>query len=279
MEELMEVVLDLPYVKDLPNLLDGGVDAIVNFIGDAADEAVQSLIPAYATAVAICDAAPPQIPCGQERKRLRNLLLKELFEATGVLALIRQLLRAWRRVPQEVRRLVRSALAIPANTLDMLTDPSLESLKNTALAYVDMGRSIVKGYADLATRGLDMINRGGRIARKLASKAANEVVDVIRSVRSVAPRTFRVAAELAKMSGAGVVELVKEVVNHVGDIPSDAIQVIKGAWNIIESAPGALESVASDAIEALENVARDVVDAVADTAQGAVCKASFGLLC
>jgi hypothetical protein len=122
--------------SDLPEILDAGMPGVIYAIGEALDPWAQTTFPPYALLVEACaaisgysDAAEnaelPGWDCEADRIRLRGRLITEALKLTGLYAMIEEIVKAWQRVPVELRQYARLAFDNASSVQDLLDDPSV----------------------------------------------------------------------------------------------------------------------------------------------------------
>lgn len=105
-----------------------GYRATTSLLADILDEWVQTAVPAYATAVSICEAMPEQVyDCDKKRKEIRDAGFRELLEATKLDNIIHQALKYWRRLPAALRENAGVIVGAGADIIELYEDPSYEN--------------------------------------------------------------------------------------------------------------------------------------------------------
>jgi hypothetical protein len=141
--QLVESWTDLLLSDQLPAALDRGRDGVVELLAEVADEYLQSVCPAYAAVVTVCQTAGSAVDCEENRITLRNEVCEEGIRITGLMPLIDGLVRMWGELPSTIREFVYGALQTGAAFKDLWNDPSLANL----YAFADTAITFVSEYA------------------------------------------------------------------------------------------------------------------------------------
>jgi hypothetical protein len=103
---------DLLLDPRLPDALDIGATAVVGLLAAASDSALQNAFPVYAAAVSVCLQAENAniFDCDAQRRKVRDRIMWELADKSGLLKVIEAVVTAWQIVPPELRRVYGKAI-------------------------------------------------------------------------------------------------------------------------------------------------------------------------
>jgi len=278
--------------------LDAGEAAVIHLFGDIIDEWLQGIAPAYKLAVEACDMVDVgSFDCDAQRVKMRDTILTEILVLTGIIVLLRQALRLWRKIPADVKEKIRKQLVAASAISDLLANPDSAKLysavvvtydlvKDKAMPIVndvwkgDLNSPAVTAYLrDLSTLeptsffrvcryyGFDIETMGYEKIRNLAKQTFGPIIgEYLNLMINPVAKTqlaLTVGVEGAKYIGKGLIE-VGGIVVELGD---GAAKAIVAAGGEIVAATGDL---LGDAIETggdiLESLGEGISGAAGDVA-------------
>lgn len=254
MKELIDGWADLLLSDKLFDALDRGEGAVINLLADTLDEWAQTAFPVYKTAVDVCAAvsqhSQEKVDCDGERIRVRNLIIREALELSGLIHVIRGFIAAWNAIPAEVRALAGPALEAAQTYGDLLKDPSIGKLYAAGLATVEMAYDYVYG-------ALDAIWTGVEEAKVIAEWAADMASEGAEAIEQLAKRGLKLVVEAA--------EDIVDVIAEAADTSADVVRAITTTPGKAVVAVGTgIVSAGTDIVEGAVDVAGDVVEGIGD---------------
>jgi len=250
MEELVSGWANLLASTGIFQALDDGEAAVINLLGDDVDGFLQTAIPAYAAAVALCDATDVATGCTEKRIKLRNEGLKDLLVATGLIKLIDAAIKAWHLIPKDLREAVHAAIVVGEDVVNIFKQPSLASFYNTAVdAYNFMANYGMKTLHYIYS-GAKAVGKMAKWLYKYGSELDSDVKSLLReaglgAMADFLDKTKTPVATLVSAYKAGK----KDIVQAVNDFKHGNIG-------------GALAELGKTATDAVTTVTGDVTSAL-----------------
>jgi hypothetical protein len=257
MDQILAAWLNL--VEDLEVLvdaLDKGIDGLVHALGEYADSAIQSLVPAYATAVAACNQikVPGTFDCNAERIKLRDFALRELIHALGLDPILQAILNTYRKIPKALKDIILHGAQAVGAAVDLFKDPSWTHLKEFSTALIKAVGSYFGPFINLAMKGLSGLKAVGEWLADIGSNAAAAIA-----------KLFSEAGKFLAHVGTDIlnagVEFIGDAEHLIAGFVGDAGSAVSG---LIADAGGALADAASGAIEATGDAVEDAVEWTGD---------------
>lgn len=276
MDELLTGWAKVIADERFPDALDGGESAVIHLMGEVLDQWLQTLLPEYAMAVALCaEIDIGKFDCDLEREKLRDKMLREVLIISGVIILLRKALAAWRKLPAETRRRLKLTLASAKTVAELLQDPSASKLYAAVVANANQAREFVGPVLNDVWSG------------RINSPTVNGFMNLVATVdptgfkqrmmyygfdiEGVASNALEELA--AKVFGKDLAKIMNLLVNPVARVRMaislglDAAQAgLDAAGNVL----GGAVTATGDAFEAIGGVATDAADAAKKAGEAAV---------
>jgi len=211
--------------------LDGGYDGVIHALGEYADSAIQSLVPAYATAVQVCatvsQSSGGKIDCTGERIKLRDNALSALVEACGLKPVINATLKAYRQIPKELRDVAVKGAAVAGAAVDAFTDPSFETFKGLALSYVEAVKAYFGQFLSLAVLGKVVVTKIATWVAKFTSSAAGAILDLLKDAGHLLADGY---TGIAKGLGDVIAAVVPDGIHDSDDVADAFVDIVTFDW-------------------------------------------------
>jgi hypothetical protein len=210
----------------LAEALDAGEEGVVTTLGDALDDYIATICPAYSAVRQACDLVPKEaFDCTADRINIRNGALRAILEASGIMALIRALVDAWNSLPESVKQVVRKAAVIWSSIGDLVSDPSIEHLialvgavGELASVVVDEVIGLFIGLADYAGEFVTTVIED---AWWVIARSPEAIASLVKSL----PEASGVGQLFRDLSTGDVISLIK----NAATLPLQAIYIVGDA--------------------------------------------------
>jgi len=196
----LQTLLD---ADDTVQVFRAGRRSVTDWIADHLDDAVGTIIPAYATARVACELAGTI--CSDQLARLRHDLIAQVATAIGLNPVIDRLVYLANLVPEAVVQELTKALKSGGDITAFLEHPDVAGLQKH-------GGELLSSYSDNVTDTIAHIASAG-----LASS------HVIATLRGITPPSVRLLADMFGAYGLQVgLETVSTAINLVAQYAGDA---------------------------------------------------------
>lgn len=242
--------------------LDAGEAAVIHMFAEILDEWLQSFSPMYKMAVQLCaQVEVGSFDCDGQRVAMRDKVITEILELTGLIMLIREALKLWDRVPAETKKRLRLTLENADTIYDMMNHPDGAIFYKGLVATYKITRNYAEPIIrDVLAGNLDSPAVNGYL-RDMSNLEPNNTLRALRyygldvegmtydKIRDVAKSTFgpvlgetlnlminpvariqlafSVGAPAAKYLGNGLVD-ISGVVVDLGEQAGEAVVAAKG---------------------------------------------------
>jgi hypothetical protein len=142
---LYDLIEELLLSGELWQALDEGRTGMVHVIGEAASAMLETVSPAYASAILICEEAPPQLHCIENLERIRDAAITLVIDGLRLWPLIDALIDWWNELPDNQRELLREASRVGSAWQEWQSNRDIAST-------INMGRTLVHAAKGVGAR-------------------------------------------------------------------------------------------------------------------------------
>jgi len=193
-------------IGKLADALEAGTPSVIHVLGDALDDYIASVVPAYSAVRSACDAVSSD--CTATREQVRDEALTELLRTAGVYSMITAVVDAWHVVPKAIRDVARKAGRTISDLSDLISDPSIDhlvALCSDVGGVLESGVDAALGYVASAAEFVgDEAIEG---ASWLISRTPRAIVNVIETL----PATTGVPQALASLGRGDPLAAVEDL--------------------------------------------------------------------
>lgn len=241
-------------VEPFLTALEGGEPGVIHALGNYADDAIQSLVPAYASAVAICkqiDVPQLGVSCEAERVKLRDGALSEILHATGMIRMIDEAISLYHKVPAPIRSVVKNGAAALHSAGELLSHPSIQNLSNTAKNTVKYAGSLISVVPKLYALAPEYAKKLGSWIGKYGSKTAAAIGALLAGLGG-----------LLGSAGGELLALGDKALDTAEDAVKAVSHVISGGASLLEDAATSTVKAGEDVVSTGLNLANDGISAI-----------------
>jgi hypothetical protein len=249
-KEMMGAWASLLDATQITTVLNGGKLGVYRFIADKIQDYARANVPAYQTAITVCDVGAQAATgdagsCSKFARDLLVNLVRDAAKAIGLDKLIESVLKAWQMLPEEIRAM------LDAQTYNKVSD-FLIQVESTSLPRIIDASKYVTDFISA---------RAEYIEREFGS------------LKSVVPSGFSVwLASLYDGAADYAEDLVRDTISRTTSIPSGEIDIVIGplgglavtiggdAFDFVES--GGLYDAAEDLWDVTGGAAIDATETV-----------------